>query len=303
MGSDYLLSASDGLEWPLIAQVPRPFSLTMRPPASAHVPTTADAILVVGAEAVPKTALAVPKTALAVPKTAPVVVVTAETEKAETAAAEKAKAARARATVQSMAVAARAAAEKAATDAAAKAAVAKAAAEKAAAGKAAAEMAARDRAAAEKARFTNVLRVCLPAAAAGDAAADAAGGASGAQDGASGAQDGGTVAKLAALQLTVRSLSGEMRSEMQALDQRPSEVIKSCSGEMRSEMQALSQTVDELRSALARLELTRQVTFGEKRLGERLLDGEQLANSLRECLHLRSQRDPSAAAIRPQSDR
>ena len=239
--------------------------------------------------------------ALAVPKTAPLVVATAaeETEKAETAAAEKAKAARARATVQSMAVAAKAAAEKAATDAAEKAAVAKAAAEKAAAGKAAAEMAARDRAAAEKARFTNVLRVCLPAAAAGDAAADAAGGASGAQDGASGAQDGGTVAKLAALQLTIRSLSGEMRSEMQALDQRPSEVIKSCSGEIRSEMQALSQTVDELRSALARLELTRQVTFGEKRL----LDGEQLANSLRECLHLRSQRDPSAAAIRPQSDR
>ena len=109
--------------------------------------------------------------------------------------------------------------------------------------------------------------------------------------------------QIEALQLTIRSFSGEMRSEMQALDQRPSEVIKSCSGEIRSEMQALSQTVDELRSALARLELTRQVTFGEKRLGERLLDGEQLANSLRECLHLRSQRDPSAAAIRPQSGR
>ena len=273
----------------------------MRPPASAHVPTTADAILVVGAEAVPKTA---PR------PSAPVVVATAEeTEKAETAAAEKAKAATATATAQSMAVAAKAAAEKAATDAAAKAAVAKAAAEKAAAGKAAAEKAARDMAAAEKDRFTNVLRVCLPAAAAGDGAADAAGGASGAQDsascaqdGASCAQDGGT-AKLAALQLTIRSLSGEMRSEMQALDQRPSEVIKSCSGEIRSEMQALSQTVDELRSALARLELTCQVTFGEERLGERLLDGEQLANSLRECLHLRSQRDPSAAAIRPQSGR
>ena len=75
-----------------------------------------------------------------------------------------------------------------------------------------------------------------------------------------------------------------MRSEMQALNQRPSEVIKSCSGEIRSEMQALSQSVDELQSALARLELTCQVTFDEKRL----LDGERLANSLRECLHLRS---------------
>ena len=139
-------------------------------------------------------------------------------------------------------------------------------------------------AAAEKVRFTNVLRVCLPAA----AGQGAAGGASGAHDGADGTQDGGTAAKLEALQLTVRSLSGEMqsetrarcrqiealqltgrslsgemRSEMQALNQRPSEVIKSCSGEIRSEMQALSQSVDELRSALALLGLTCQVTFDE----------------------------------------
>ena len=69
--------------------------------------------------------------------------------------------------------------------------------------------------------------------------------------------------QIEALQLTGRSLSGEMRSEMQALNQRPSEVIKSCSGEIRSEMQALSQSVDELRSALALLGLTCQVTFDE----------------------------------------
>ena len=48
--------ASNGLELPLIAQVPRPFSLTMRPPASTHVPTAADAILVGGGESLLKTA-------------------------------------------------------------------------------------------------------------------------------------------------------------------------------------------------------------------------------------------------------